>query len=169
MNEKNKKLSSRSYLVYVLGAFVLGCVLFLYEVHLNSAPLLRTTSGLTQNQVHNEAIAPLSLIVVRTEADQERGLGDRASLPADEGMLFVFDKPSDYGIWMKDMQFSIDIISLDANFSVVHVEPDVSPATYPSIFFSPPSTKYIIETNAGYAEKNNIKVGSVLDSARKAV
>ena len=160
------------YASYVLGVFAFGALLFFYEIHLsNEALLIETPAPSLQNDVSSStgALSPLSLIVVRSEADKEHGLGDRASLPANTGMLFVFSQPSAYGIWMKDMQFSIDIISLDENFSVVHVEPNVSSSTYPKVFYSPATTKYIIETNAGWAQKNNVKVGDVIDSAKKAV
>ena len=187
--EKRKQLSSRQYLGYVLGVFVLGGVIFVYEMNVDSEPLLQVSSpastsvststpaaisvsSATSTPIvtpKTASIQPLSLIVVRTDADKERGLGGRASLPANQGMLFVFDQPASEGIWMKDMQFSIDIISLDAHFAVVHIESNVSPLTYPKAFVSPLSTKYIIESNAGYAQKNNIKVGDVLDFARVAV
>ncbi len=176
MNPRRNKLGPHAYLGYVLVACVVGAGLFFYELHVNNEPLLQVspahaveTAPMSAHFPKNQAISPLSLIVVRTLADQERGLGDRASLPADEGMLFVFATSSDYGIWMKDMQFSIDIISLDKNFSVTHVEPDVSPDTYPNVFFSPSTTQYIIETNAGWAQKNNIQVGDTFDFAREAV
>ena len=160
------------YVSYVLVVCALGIGLFFYEIHINSEPLLQVTSEEVASSTpvtQHPSIEPLSLIVVRTDADKERGLGGRTSLPVNEGMIFSFDTPSSYGIWMKDMQFSIDIISLDANFSVVHVESAVSPQTYPRVFFSPSTTKYIIEANAGYAQKNNVKVGDVLDFGRIAV
>ena len=84
-------------------------------------------------------------------------------------MLFVFNTPASYGIWMKDMLFPIDIISLDDHFSIVHIEHNVSPATYPNVFYSPSSTRYIIETNAQYANANDLHEGEVLDFARQAV
>src|ERR1700685_2161892 len=45
------------------------------------------------------------LEVAQTEVVQEKGLGDRASLPADQGMLFVFVGQATRCFWMKDMQF----------------------------------------------------------------
>ena len=48
--------------------------------------------------------------VVTTQAAQERGLGGRATIPDNYGMLFVFPKADRYGFWMKDMLAPIDII-----------------------------------------------------------
>ncbi|MEI6057382.1 MAG: DUF192 domain-containing protein [bacterium] len=164
-NKHHENHKEFKYYWYVIGVCSLGAVLFCYEMYVNSSPLL-TSSAVEQKNVVSQ---PLSLIVVRTQAAKEHGLGGRSSLPVDTGMLFVFDRAANYGIWMKDMLFSIDIISLDADFTVSHVESNVATSTYPAIFYSPSSTKYIIETNAGYARKNNVKVGDVLDFAKKAV
>ncbi len=169
---KNKKTAS-FYVAYIIAVIVFGLGAVYYEIYINSEPVLTVTPGQPIKpptiMASTTAPQPLSLIVVRTLVDQEHGLGDRSSLPMNEGMLFVFPTASNYGIWMKDMQFSIDIISLDSYFNVVHVEPSVSPQTYPTIFYSPSNTRYIIETNAGYAAQNNIKVGDILDFAREAV
>ena len=164
-NKHHKHHREFKYYWYVIGVCSLGAVLFCYEMYVNSSPLL-TSSTVEQNTIVTQ---PLSLIVARTQAAKEHGLGGRSSLPVDTGMLFVFDRAANYGIWMKDMLFSIDIISLDANFVVTHLESHVASSTYPTIFYSPATTKYIIETNAGYVIKNNVKVGDVLDFAKKAV
>ena len=84
-------------------------------------------------------------------------------------MLFVFDKPDTYGFWMKDMHFSIDMIWLDENFRVVTVASDVPANSYPKTYHPTDKSLYVLETNAGYAEKNNIKVGDILDFVKEAV
>ncbi|MFA6341035.1 MAG: DUF192 domain-containing protein, partial [Candidatus Paceibacterota bacterium] len=62
------------------------------------------------------------------------GLSGRRSLKDDEGMLFIFDKVGNYGFWMKDMLFPIDIIWADADLNVVGIEKDALPSTYPEVF-----------------------------------
>ena len=147
---------------YILAAVFLAGILFFY----NLGP---SVANETSNNQNNHQAAALNIIVSRTEAQKELGLGNRASLPADEGMLFVFDHPSAYGFWMKDMSFPIDIISLDSNFVVTHIESNVSPASYPKVFYSPQDTLYVLETNAGYAENNNLKVEDALDFLKNSV
>jgi uncharacterized membrane protein (UPF0127 family) len=111
----------------------------------------------------------LSLIIASTSAEQELGLGQRTSLPLDEGMLFVFATSSNYGFWMKDMHFSIDMIWMDENFSITHIASDVSPDTYPEVFNPGQKSLYVLETNAGYAEKNGLTVGETLDFVEKSL
>ncbi|MEK7464006.1 MAG: DUF192 domain-containing protein [Patescibacteria group bacterium] len=105
----------------------------------------------------------IELTVVATSESRTRGLGGTDSLPADSAMLFVFDDPDKYGIWMKDMKFPIDIFWLDDKGKIVHVEKDVSPDSYPKVFFPPEKTLYILEANSGFAQKNALVTGKFLN------
>ena len=98
--------------------------------------------------------------VVRTEEDHARGLSGRKSLGEREGMFFIYDRENFYGIWMKEMQFPIDIIWINRNWEVVGLEQKVSPLTYPNIFNSAKPAQYIVEVNSGFAKSYDIKVGT---------
>lgn len=56
---------------------------------------------------------------LETESKRVKGLSGKKCIPDDVAMLFVFDKPDTYGFWMKDMNFSIDMIWLDGDKKVV--------------------------------------------------
>ncbi len=109
----------------------------------------------------------VELTVVATSEARTRGLSDRESLPEDEAMLFVFEDLDKYGIWMKDMKFPIDIIWLNEKGKIVSIERDVAPETYPKVFFPPDKSLFILEANAGFAQKNKLMVGNILDFSRK--
>ena len=98
------------------------------------------------------------LEIVSTAAVQEKGLGDRQHMAADKGMLFVFGTSETQCIWMKDMQFPLDILWLDNTKTVVKVAENVAPSTYPEKYCTD-STKYVIELNAGAAKQADIRVG----------
>jgi len=98
--------------------------------------------------------------VIKSQEDLARGLSFRENLEKDAGMLFVFEKSDYHAFWMKDMKFSLDIIWLDENFSVVHIEKSVKPETFPNSFKPNVLSKYVLEVNAGFAEENKIEVGS---------
>jgi hypothetical protein len=90
--------------------------------------------------------------VADTEALRERGLSGRRSLPAGQGMLFIFDAPGSWGIWMKDMRFSLDIMWAREDGTIITVVPNVSPDTYPLVLYpQTPDAKYVIEVPAGAA------------------
>lgn len=104
----------------------------------------------------------IELETVETQSEREKGLSGRACLPKDKGMLFVFDAPADYGFWMKDMNFAIDIIWLDESKSVIYVEKNLAPSTYPSVFMSGGKAKYVIELGADMTDELGIQKGDVL-------
>src|SRR3989338_8783915 len=65
--------------------------------------------------------------VADTQEEQELGLSGRKNLKENEGILFVFDAPGKYGFWMKDMNFSIDMIWLAEDAKVIYIKKDARP------------------------------------------
>ena len=92
----------------------------------------------------------------------ERGLGGRASIPNDYGMLFVFQKNDKYGIWMKDMLVPIDIFWLNDQGQVVSIAQSVATSTYPNVFYPTGPARYVLETAAGFANEHGIATGTSL-------
>jgi uncharacterized membrane protein (UPF0127 family) len=90
---------------------------------------------------------------------REKGLSGRAELGRDEGMLFVFEKSGYYGFWMKDMNFSIDIVWISEDKEVVDISEDLAPETYPDISYPREEVKYVLELPAGYIESHNVSLG----------
>ena len=89
-----------------------------------------------------------------------QGLSDRKGISENNGMLFIFPREGNYGFWMKDMNFPIDILWVDDNLYVTGVEKSVSTSTYPEIIGEKYLAKYVLELFSGFSEKNNIKVGN---------
>ncbi len=102
----------------------------------------------------------LKVELAESQGQRGQGLGDRKSLPQDQGMLFIFDKPDVYPFWMRDMQFTLDIIWIDENYKIVDIAKNVDPKTYPQSFLPKTPALYVLETNAGWTEKNKLTVGS---------
>ena len=98
--------------------------------------------------------------VADTKASRELGLSGRPSMGDDEGLLFVFDKPGKYGFWMKDMNFPLDLIWINQNGLVVDVERKLTPDSYPATFINEIDASYVLEINAGLAEKFGLYIGS---------
>lgn len=103
--------------------------------------------------------AQLKVKIVDDDSKRKKGLGGIESLDDDKGMLFVFDESGYYGIWMKDMNFPIDIIWLNEAHQVADYQENVSPDTYPKVFKPLVEAKYVLETNAGFIKKEGIKIG----------
>ena len=91
--------------------------------------------------------------LVRTQQERERGLSGRTQLADGTGLLMIFDQPGNYGIWMKEMNFSIDIVWINQFGSIVHIERQVPPASYPKIFTNTIPASYVLEVAAGESDR----------------
>ncbi len=64
----------------------------------------------------------LEVQIADTGPRQVRGLMFQDQLPYDQGMIFVYNEPGVYSIWMLNMQFPLDMIWFDENGSIIHIE-----------------------------------------------
>lgn len=103
--------------------------------------------------------------LVKSEEDRARGLMFRKILNEDQGMLFVFVSEGLYSFWMKNMNFSIDILWLDGEKRIVHLERDVPPCKKePCPSYEPAfPAKYVLELKAGSIEKRKLKLYDRID------
>ena len=107
----------------------------------------------------------LQVEVMVNDQDRAMGLMFRPSLAADRGMLFVFEEAAFHGIWMKNCKFPIDIVWLDEERRVVHVQEGAPPCTKEpcDVYYPLRRASYVIEINAGQARKEKLAVGSTVD------
>ncbi|MEN9551996.1 MAG: hypothetical protein RI935_373 [Candidatus Parcubacteria bacterium] len=98
--------------------------------------------------------------VVSTDKSRSLGLSGREKMKDNEGMLFVFDHPGKYGFWMKAMNFPLDIIWIDYTGTVVWIERNVTPDTYPKHFINGIDASFVLEINAGLSDDYGIYLGS---------
>ena len=101
-----------------------------------------------------------TLEVAATPESRERGLMRRDSMPADHGMIFVFDDALPLTFHMKNTRIPLDIVFLDEQGKVVSIkqmrpyDESTTPSDAPA--------KWAIELNQGAAEKAGLKVGEVV-------
>ena len=101
----------------------------------------------------------INVTIARTSAEREQGLSGRDRLGDNEGMLFVFDSPSPYCFWMKDMNFPIDMIWLDENKKVITIKENATPESYPEPFCPIEDAQYVLEIGVGKAREWGIERG----------
>lgn len=104
-------------------------------------------------------------IEVATDDDtRAQGLMFRDRVPEGTGMLFVFAQSGEYPFWMKNTLVPLDMIWIDEQRRVVHVEPDVRPCRADPCPSYPPHVvaKYVLELGAGQAAKHRVVNGSTL-------
>lgn len=101
----------------------------------------------------------LKVTLADTPEERKQGLSGVTSLGDLEGKLFLFDKSDYYGIWMKDMLFAIDIVWINEDLEIVHIEQNVSPDTYPQIFAPTEPARYVLEVKSFFTDSYKIKTG----------
>ena len=111
---------------------------------------------------------PIEVQIADTEPRRVRGLMFQDQLPLDQGMLFVFQAPGLYSLWMLNMQFSLDMMWFDHDGKIVHIEKDVPPCktvveiTSCQSIVPEGEALYVLEVTSGFIDQNNITKDSVL-------
>ncbi|MFT7644879.1 MAG: uncharacterized membrane protein (UPF0127 family) [Candidatus Paceibacteria bacterium] len=100
--------------------------------------------------------------VADTLSKRIKGLSDTQFLPESVVKLFAFGVPGNHSIWMKNMNYPLDIIWLAEDGEIVHIEDNILPETFPESFSSPVPAWYVIEANAGFVASNTVVVGDTV-------
>jgi uncharacterized membrane protein (UPF0127 family) len=122
-------------------------------------------TGQLQYQQTNLSVGTrtIELDIADTPAKMHLGLGGRASLATDKGMLFAYTDTGQRCFWMKDMKFSIDILWLDNQKKIGHIEKSLSPDTYPQTYCPNVAAQYVIELQAGTSGVDGLNEGDTLN------
>lgn len=94
--------------------------------------------------------------VALTPEEQAKGLMFRKKLPKNFGMWFIFSADTDHAFWMKNTYIPLDLIFVDSNLDIVSIYRDAKPLSETPINSSK-TYRYVLEVNAGFADKNNLK------------
>ena len=147
--------------------------LFLFLMLLSSVAYKEIENVLAQEQKQNQTalvtVGGVNLITsLSTTPDaQSKGLAIRDSLNENEGMLFIFETPQKYSFWMKDMKFPIDIIWINQDGKIVHIEKNLPPCVFllPCPSYAPnDDSLYVLEVVSNFTNKFDINVGDPVDS-----
>ena len=99
------------------------------------------------------------------DAERARGLMFRDELATGHGMLFIHEREAPQAYWMKNTRIALDILYFDADRTLVSQQRDVPPCSAGNACPSYPSdepARYVLELNAGVAEKLGLQDGSEL-------
>jgi uncharacterized protein len=112
---------------------------------------------------HGDEETTVAVEVANTPAERERGLMGRASLPQDEGMVFVYDEDTAGPFWMKDTLVPLSIAFYGGDGSILrilHMTPcksDPCPLYVPGVAY-----RGALEVNRGAFDRWGISEGDRL-------
>jgi uncharacterized protein len=127
--------------------------------------------------VTNLPAAPPKIITIRAPAGsidvevadspalRARGLSWRTTPPG--GLLLVWSDSGPHPVWMREMEFALDLIWCDSEGRVLAIKPAVPPcptaAPCPIYGAMIPDPKFVLELRSGHAQRLRIVVGTSLD------
>lgn len=98
----------------------------------------------------------------KTDFEIQTGLMYRDRMAENQGMLFVFNEIRERNFYMKNTRFPLDLIFLDHNKTIVSFQENAQPLDESSL----PSNalaQFVLEVNAGVAEKLLLEVGDKME------
>lgn len=105
------------------------------------------------------------IVVEIADSDEKRahGLMFVSQLPADQGMLFVFEDERVRSFWMKNTLIPLSIAYINKDMEIIEIldmQPAPLGATRPKSYPSKKKSMYALEMNIGWFEKNKIWPGA---------
>lgn len=106
--------------------------------------------------------------IADTPEGRARGLMYRDRLEPGTGMVFIFEEPAPYSFWMKNTRIALDIVWLDRQARVVHIERQIPPCMEdPCPTYSPRRPAIgVLEVGGGQAD--GLRTGERLLMAAEA-
>lgn len=104
--------------------------------------------------------------VAATDPNRQLGLMNRKAMPAQHGMLFVFDHDNTHCMWMRNTLLPLSVAFLDAGGTIINIE-DMQPQTETNHCARQPA-RYALEMNLGWFAQRGIKPGMKLNGIARA-
>ncbi len=104
--------------------------------------------------------------VAANNAARMQGLMQRKSLPAQRGMLFVFERDAQHCMWMKNTFLPLSVAFLDAQGRILNIA-DMQPHSEDNHCAAQPA-RYALEMNAGWFAQRGIKRGDRIGGIERA-
>jgi len=90
------------------------------------------------------------------------GLSNRAQLPKNQGMLFVYPTARPLTFWMKDTHISLSIAFLDESGKIINIYKMI-PNQTDVRYASSQHAKYALEVNRGWFQARGIEIGDTVE------
>ncbi|QQX77053.1 MULTISPECIES: DUF192 domain-containing protein [Aequorivita] len=114
---------------------------------------------------NDSLIARLNIEIADDEYSTQTGLMYRHSMAEDQAMLFIFNTMQPRSFYMKNTEIPLDIIYLNADKQIVSIQKNAKPFDESSLPSEAPS-QYVLEVNAGLADKWKLEKGDKISFSR---
>jgi len=108
-----------------------------------------------------KVISDINIEVADNDAEREQGLMYRDTMEENNGMLFLMEKEEMQAFWMKNTILPLDIMFVDSERRIINIQKNCKPFSLEQLPSARPAL-YVVEVNAGYADKYGIKAGDLI-------
>jgi uncharacterized membrane protein (UPF0127 family) len=164
----------QSIFAYILlGVFLLGGAAYLLAPFLSKSkvetekvtPSNNAPTFVKEGEVaflkNGQKYKKIDVEIAENENERAKGLMYRSYIPDSVGMLFIFEKSEPQSFWMHNTSIPLDIIYVDENKKIISIAANTKPYSDEGIP-SLGNAQYVVEVNAGFSERNNIKTGDAI-------
>ncbi len=107
-------------------------------------------------------LAQIDIEIAETEYETSTGLMYRKGMAKNQGMLFIFDYIGMHSFYMKNTEIALDIIFIKADSTIASFQENAQPYNETGLSSQVP-IKYVLEVNAGLAQKWLLEVGDKIE------
>lgn len=145
---------STLFIILLLSSFALlhSNVQIKHNIEFEQSGILK----ILPSEMHDTLTIKIEL--AESDSKMMQGLMYRKEMAPDEGMLFVYAQMQEMYFWMKNTYIPLDLIYIDNDGVIVDLQENTTPFSEKSIV-SNVLSRYVLEVNAGFCEKNYVIVG----------
>ncbi len=118
-----------------------------------------------KQQETDSVLVKLDIEFAESDYETQTGLMYRKSMLDNRGMLFIFEREEPKYFYMKNTEFSLDIIYLNSKKEVVSIAKNAKPFNTSSLPSEGPA-QYVLEVNAGLSDQWGLKAGDVMEYSK---
>ncbi len=140
--------------------------LFFLALGILSSPMLPAQAQSTMPRTElSIGMYRIEAEVAATQENRMTGLMQRRSMPANQGMLFVFTQPQRHCMWMRNTLLPLSVAFLDEEGRILNVE-DMQPQTEDNHCAAKPA-RFALEMNLGWFRQKGVKPGQTIEGAER--
>lgn len=106
----------------------------------------------------DSVITRFNIEIADSDFETQTGLMYRDAMEQNQGMLFIFSEEAMHSFYMKNTKIPLDIIYIDKNLRIASFKENAQPLDEAGLSSEVP-VQYVLEINAGLAEKWLLEVG----------
>lgn len=159
-------LKNKTLLILSVLFTIVGCKEKPVKIIERATATFSKEATLTITKAKDSTLAlQLDIEIAETEYETQTGLMDRDSMEENQGMLFIFPDVSMHSFYMKNTKIALDLLYIDDNLKIVSFKKNAKPLDESSLSSEVP-VQYVLEINAGLADKYGLEVGDRIQFER---